>query len=71
MARRCLDQVRISIGSEVWNMGVCSVWERVRLAICALTLGDGCLGPFGLLKFYCKLFTLRDGVWAVGFILGY
>ena len=51
-------------------MGVCPVWEQVQLVIGALILGDGCLGTFGQLKFYCTPSTLQGGVWVVGVTLG-
>ena len=51
-------------------MGVCSVWERVRLEIGVLTLGDGCLGTFGILKLDWTPSTLRGGVWVVEVTLG-
>ena len=50
--RCCLDQVRLAIGLEVWTLGECSVWESMRRDIGAITLGDGLLEPFGLLKLY-------------------
>ena len=52
-------------------MGVLSVWERVRLEIGALTIGDGCLGTFGLIKLYWTTFLLRGGLLVVGVTLRY
>ena len=61
VVRLCLDRVRLVIDSSFFTTGECSVWERMRWAIGALTIRYRRIEPFGLLKLSWTSSTLLGG----------